>query len=292
MSDYKFVVYEKLDGDLHTDSMLERDHGAIPEEVTDKQLKPHHVGCEDVTMEKLLEQTRLGSVESVTEKNLNESKDQFGSKHRNPSAYEGDINKLEEKRIAGNNIEDEEYEVASETPKRQRWWEVKTKDGLKIAFKKVAQPLDYLDDVDWEMLERRQDGDFNDDELFDNIGDDFPVDDMEFEVDDLGDFSIDEYGADDSDLLKEISFNQIDVGGTPTSSGVIEVSEPDIYESEFDPKLESDLREFMSISHPELEFSLKSFDLSKLNDGVVNYTIGGGVTASTSFPITVASKKK
>jgi hypothetical protein len=292
MSDYKFVVYEKLDGDLHTDSMLERDHGVIPEEVTDKQLKPHHVGSEDATMEKLLEQTRLGSVESITEKNLNESKDQFGSKHRNPSAYEGDINKIEEQRIANKNVESEEYEVASETPKRQRWWEVKTKDGLKVAFKKEAQSGDYLDDVDWEMLEREQDGDFNDDEYLDNIGDDFPVDDMEFEVDDLGDFSIDEYGADDSDLLKEISFNQIDVGGTPTSSGVIEVSDPNIYDTEFDPNLESDLREFMSINHPELEFSLKSFDFSKLSEGIVSYTVGGGVTASNNFPITVASKKK
>jgi len=291
MSKYKFVIYEESDGDLHTDSMLGQDHGDIPEEVTNKQLEPLHVGNQDKTMESLLEKARTGSAEVLLEKNLDDSKEQFGSKHRDASTYEGDISKLEEKRIATNNIEKEEYEPASETPKRQRWWELKTKDGLKIASKKEAQSGDYLNDIDWDMLDRDQD-------------DDFPVDDLDndFSIDDLdNDFSIDDLDSSDhlgnsDDVLTEVSFNKIDVGGTPTSSGVIQVSEPTFYNSPTDPKLEDDLRDFMNLNHSELPFNMRSFDFSKLTDGIISFTIGGKAPneafASNSFPITVTSKKK
>jgi hypothetical protein len=287
MSKYKFVIYEELDGDLHTDCMLGQDHGDIPEEVTDKQLDPLRVGSQDATMESLLEKARTGSAEVLLEKSLDDSKGQFGSKHRDASTYEGDISKLEEKRIANTNSEKEEYEAASETPKRQRWWEMKTKDGLKIASKKEAQSVDYLNDVDWDMLDNDQDREFPIDDFDDDLGEDFLIDDLD---------SSDHLGNSE-EILTEVTFNKIDAGGTPTSTGVIQVSEPTLYDSSSDVKLEEDLRDLMSVNHPELPFDMSSFDFSKLTDGVISFAIGGRVPSSVSaskihsFPVTVATKK-
>lgn len=305
MSDYKFVIYEALDVNAHTSRMLEEEHhGNVPTEITDKQLSSHHVGVKDTIMENLLEKTRTGAAEVILEKNLNDSKDQFGSKHRNPSAYEGDINKLEENWRKHYDYESVKYEPASETPKRQRWWEAKSKDGLKIASKKVAQSDDYLDQVDWDFVERDED-DLDDldgldglDTLDDTMDDDLVVDDMEFEVDDLDDSVSD-------DVLEEVSYNEVDVGGTPTATGVIKVSQPDFYESTDDPQLESDLKDLMSLSHEDLAFSLSSFDFSKFSQGIITYQIGiGGENfeiddiddfdsfGASNFPIVEATKKK
>jgi len=209
MSEYNFVVYEKLDGDAHTDRMLaEEHHGNVPEEITDKQLSSHRVNEQEVTIEKQLEKNRTGVVEKVIEKNLNTAKTEYGTKHRDASTYEGDINKLEEQRVKERNIEKEKYEVASEVPKRQRWWDVKTKDGLKIAFKKEAQWEPSLDDVDWDYLENRG-NDIEEENL------DFPIDEMDVQ-DDFGDFSVDDMGDDmGDDVLKEVSYEVVDAGGTP-----------------------------------------------------------------------------
>jgi hypothetical protein len=293
MSDYKFVIYEKLDGDAHTSRMLEEEHhGNVPEEITDKQLNTHHVGEKDTLMEDLLEKARTGSAEVVLEKNLNESKDQFGSKHRNPSAYEGDINKLEEKRLAEKHREESEYEVASETPKRQRWWDVKSEDGLKVAFKREAQSDLGLNDIDWDYLEGRDDELEGLDELDDTLNDDLLDDSYDFEVDDVD-------GGEE--ILEEVSYSELDVGGTPTASGVIRVSNPEFYDSQDDPRLKSDLKDHMSVSHNDLPFSMSSFDLSKFDQGIITYRIGIGgdfeideidALSSRNFPIVEASKKK
>jgi|APSaa5957512535_1039671.scaffolds.fasta_scaffold52982_1 hypothetical protein len=298
MGDYKFVIYEKLDGDAHTDRMLQEDHGNVPEEITNKQLESHHVGYKDTIMEDLLEKNRTGSAEVVLEKNLNDSKDQFGSQHRNPSAYEGDISKLEEQRIA-NNKKNEEYEVASETPKRSRWWELKTKDGLKIASKKEAQF--HYDDINWEELDRQQDDEFAsgdvDDDLMNDLSNDFSVDDIGFEVDEL-DKKI-------PSVLKEVSFDVPDVGGTPTAKGEIQISNLDFYDSANDPRLEEDLKDVLDdISYREkveLPFNLSSFDFSKFSEGVISFAMEtqgtqgfeiDDLTASNNFPVVEASKKK
>jgi hypothetical protein len=278
--------------------MLQEDHGNVPEEITNKQLESHHVGSKDTIMEDLLEKNRTGSAEVLLEKNLNDSKDQFGSQHRNPSAYEGDINKLEEQRIA-NSKKDEEYEVASETPKRSRWWELKTKDGLKIASKKEAQSN--YDDINWEELDRQQDDEFAsgdvDDDLMNDLSNDFSVDDIGFEVDDLD--------ADSPSALKEVSFNNKNLGGTDTATGEIRITDLDFYDSANDPRLEEDLKDVLDdISIREkiqLPFNLSSFDFSKFSEGIIGFTMGttgsqgfeiDDLTASSDFPIVEASKKK
>jgi hypothetical protein len=57
----------------------------------------------------------------------------------------------------------------------------------------------------------------------------------------------------------------------------------------------------MSVNHSDLPFSLKSFDLDRVDSGVITYRIGEGapeddfeiedLEASSSFPIVEASKK-
>ena len=130
MSTYNFAKSkEKNLDDTHTEMRLKEQHEEAPEVVTEKQLeKKDHEGEPDVTIEKQLEKVRTGSAETIIEKNLNDSKGLFGSNFRNPKAYEGDINKVEEKRLSGKKAEDEKYSASSSTPKQVKWW-----DGLKKA---------------------------------------------------------------------------------------------------------------------------------------------------------------
>jgi len=295
MSKYKFVSYEKLDSDAHTDRMLGEQHEEAPEEITNKQLDSYRSKSEpEVTIEKLLENKRTGSSDVILERNLDTSKDQFGSNHRDASTYEGDIPKLEEKRLASENVyEKEEYEPASETPKRQRWWEVKSEDGLKIAFKKEAQDFDA--DIDWESLDRRYG--YEDDEIgFEDVNEDFPIDSTEadFPIDDIENFEIDENDFDIDDAgFQEIDQKIVDVGGTPTAVGKIKFTGP---EDALPSDIEEELKDYMEVHHSELPFSMSSFDFSKLRDGVISYQIGVGssddILASSKWQIVEASKKK
>jgi hypothetical protein len=140
-TNYKFQVYEETPGDDHIDYRLQKEHKKAPQELTQKQLEDFRVDEKNVSTEKLLEKVRKGSAEVIIEKNLNDSKEGFGVKHRNEETYTGDINKLEEKRLASKPIEKEVYEVSSETPKKLRWWEAKSPDGLKIAQKKITEKI-------------------------------------------------------------------------------------------------------------------------------------------------------
>lgn len=108
-------------------------HKDAPQSVTEDQIKRLRFTTEDSITEKLLEKTRTGSGESTIEKRLNDSKGEFGVKHRNSETSSGNINKLEEKRISNKKNEDEKYKPASSVKKSMRWWEAKTNDGLKIA---------------------------------------------------------------------------------------------------------------------------------------------------------------
>ena len=139
MSKFNLKNYQKINGDDHIDRRLKEDHGGVPNEVGEAQLEGYRATEEDVITEKLLEKKRLGGDEEVTERRLDKNKPKFANKYRNPSAYNGDINKLEEQRLLGDRAEDEKYSDASETPKPQRWWEnVKSPDGLKVAKTKKS----------------------------------------------------------------------------------------------------------------------------------------------------------
>lgn len=135
MSIYKFKVYEEVKADDHITYSLMEQHVDAPTEITEKQLEEHREEIDFVITEKLLDKKRTGSATVVTEKNLDDAKDEFGMKHRNEKAYKGNINKLEEKRIAGDKNEDEKYEPSSQYSKKMRWWEESSPDKLKIATK-------------------------------------------------------------------------------------------------------------------------------------------------------------
>ena len=90
-----------------------------PEFITEKQLKRDSKPEETVIMEKLLEAVRTGSgADALLERRLDNEKSTMGSKYRDPKAYEGDINKIEEKRLKTSKIEDEKYKASSEISKK------------------------------------------------------------------------------------------------------------------------------------------------------------------------------
>ena len=153
MSKSKFNLknYEKIDGDILIGSRLMGEHKDAPNEVTEKQLDRDRIPEKEVTIEKLLEKNRTGGANVLTEGRLNTEKTGLGL-YRNPSAFKGNINKVEELRLSGDPVENEKYTDASETPKGLRWWEKggKSPDGLKLAntkkTTKTAQIADIKDD--------------------------------------------------------------------------------------------------------------------------------------------------
>jgi hypothetical protein len=121
-----------------------------PQELTEKLLQKDRKDTEETTIEKKLEKVRAGSEEMLVEGQLNKSKSVI-IKHRNTDTAKGNINKLEEKRLAGDTMESEKQEPASEVDKPRRFWETKSPDGLKLAKSvKIAQvAMDYdIDTVD------------------------------------------------------------------------------------------------------------------------------------------------
>lgn len=134
MSKFNLKDYKKSDGDLHTDKMLQEQHVDAPQQISEKQLDEKRIDKEpDSVSEKQLDKVRADDEGRTIEGRLNQDKARFDIKHRNKDAYNGDINKVEEKRIASDKMEDEKYEVAADTNKELRWWETKTNDGLKLA---------------------------------------------------------------------------------------------------------------------------------------------------------------
>ena len=122
--------YKKIDGDGVIEHRLKEEHeGGDIQEVTEEQLSPNRVEEKDVTLEGLLNQNRGDNDFEIIERKLDTKKASFDIKLRNPEAYEGDINKLEEKRLLNDPVEDELYEAASETPTKLRWWEIDKKQN-------------------------------------------------------------------------------------------------------------------------------------------------------------------
>ena len=136
-----------------------------PQEITEAQLKKDRKDTEENTIEKKLEKVRAGSQEMLTEGQLNKSKSTI-MKHRSAEkTAKGDINKLEEKRLAGETMESEKQELASEMDKPKRFYEVKSPDGLKLAksinIVKVSQfDIDEVDSLNREDEDAGQ-GDIN-----------------------------------------------------------------------------------------------------------------------------------
>jgi hypothetical protein len=145
-SKFNLSTYQKINGNEHIDMRLNKSREEAPDVINEKQLEDYRSKESDVLVEKLLEKNREGGADETTEKRLDTHKAKFANKYRNPEAYEGDMNKLEEQRLSGDPVEKEKYESASSTPKQLRWWEgVKSEDGLKLAKEdkaiKVAQAL-------------------------------------------------------------------------------------------------------------------------------------------------------
>ena len=145
MSDKKFNLkdYVKINGDIPIGSRLMEEHGNIPNDITEKQLDKDRVEEKQVTIEKLLDESRTGGADMLTEGRLNSEKSKI-SKYRNPEAYKGNINKVEERRLASDPVEKEKYS-STEIPKKLRWWEEKSPDGLKIASNKALKTAQLSD---------------------------------------------------------------------------------------------------------------------------------------------------
>lgn len=117
-----------------TEGQLGNDNDG-PTELTDAQLDSGRKEPKPVTIQALLEKSRTGEGQKLTEAMMDDSKSKL-VKHRNPETSKGNIPKLEEKRIAAKKVEDEEYEAASETDKGLMLPEVEGKDGLRTASAK------------------------------------------------------------------------------------------------------------------------------------------------------------
>ena len=149
MPKFNLKTYQKIDGDEHIDRRLQESHEEAPNKINEAQLEKGRVEEANVLIEKLLEKKRSGEAEQVTEKRLNDVKANFNIKTRNPEAYKGDINKLEEKRLLNDPVEGEKYETSSKTPKGLRWWELSTEEGHKLAQKRgLAKIAQHFEDVE------------------------------------------------------------------------------------------------------------------------------------------------
>jgi len=308
----KFKDYQKIDGDEHINRRLERNehNWYVPETITEDLLEDGRVPEKEVAIEKLLEKNRTGGAEVITERQLDTAKDQFGSKHRNPEAYEGDINKIEEWRISQKEdpIEDEKYkDPASEFPKDKRWWEVKSPDGLKIAKKNVKEAGIYDTDDDENLYGDDFDEYIGDeDEFGDEYDDD---DDLDVDFDLLPSYL--EEGDDDIQLFEEISFEIDRSDGTPVHKGEVKIlTTPDGYRSDED-SVDDEFEMWMSNSnHSELVPFLNDQTVTKdLERGVITFAISPNssfvgedfdspdedfniIDASGDFTIVESSKKK
>lgn len=104
-----------------------------PKDVTEKQLEDGRQDGKVATTEKLLEKARTGEAKILTEGQLDGSTSKL-VQHRNAETSAGNINKVEEQRIAAKKAnEKEKYEAASETDPKLMLPEVEGKDGLKTA---------------------------------------------------------------------------------------------------------------------------------------------------------------
>ena len=145
---FNLKAYKKTLDNANIDKRLEDSREKsikVPEVLNEKQLESYRAKEKTVLIQSLLEDKRTGEDTEITEKRLDTHKSKFANNYRNPAAYEGDMNKLEEKRLSNKPTEKIKYEAASTTPKKLRWWEnVKSPDGLKVAKVVTAQTSEEL----------------------------------------------------------------------------------------------------------------------------------------------------
>ncbi len=324
---FNFKNYIKIDGSDPIGSRLMEEHGNIPNEITEKQLDRDRIEEKDVTIEKLLEKNRTGEADMLPEGRLNSETSKL-SKYRNSDTFKGDINKIEEWRLANDPVEDEKYSDSSSTPKKLRWWEEKDKspDGLKLTSnKKQIKTSEYVpnywdegvvdennnedleDFEDFEDLEDFEEGEelsfdvdkglgrindvWNEEGVEEDISkpvlpeDDFTIvedtsapkpeniedlEDLE-EIEDVETFDIVENELSDGEELpvfEEIAFNQGEVGGTNLTSGSVKVN--GVIDED---NIARDVSDFLNDTHPDLNITEDSIDLSKLNEGIVSFLV-------------------
>jgi hypothetical protein len=135
----KFLSKIAKKGDVeHIDEQLRDDRGGdldAPDTLTENQIDKDRKEVKETTTEEKLEKVRTGSNDSLVEGMLNSSKSKL-HQHRNEDASAGDVNKLEEQRMANKNRQEtEKQEPSSETGKKNRLLDNDTSkdDGLKLA---------------------------------------------------------------------------------------------------------------------------------------------------------------
>jgi len=187
MSKFNLKNYEKIDGNGHIERRLrEQEDTTAPNVINEKQLEKYRASEPNQLTEKQLENNRTGGADVILERRLDNDRGDFEIKYRNSSAYEGDMNKLEEQRLSNDPVEDEKYEDASKTPNAFKWWEdVKSPDGLKLAEKKryKAVKTAQYDDYDDGVLEEN----FPDLDAFSPPEDDFDILDMNDDIEEIPD---------------------------------------------------------------------------------------------------------
>jgi hypothetical protein len=270
--------YMKISGDEHIEQRLRQDqHEGEQDEIGEAQLEKQRAGEPDELTEKQLDKVRPGEADEVTERRLDTKKAEFENKYRNPSAYEGDINKLEEKRLQEDPVEDQPYEDNTSVPKELRWWEgKKSPDGLLLA--KDKQPVKKaqveeltFDKPRWGDVEEE----FGEEQEFD------PESGLtEFDI-------IDETLVDEemgAETFTEVSYDKQDVAGTPMSIGRVKVN-TEINEMNEDA-IVRDVIDFIQAEHPELYVTRDSLDLSRLQEGEIGYVVADVPEgAGEEFPI-------
>jgi len=280
MSEQKFNLkdYVKINGDIPIGSRLMEEHGNVPNELTEKQLDKDRVPEENVTIEKLLEKTRLGGADMLPEGRFNTETSKL-TKYRNPSSYKGNINKIEEQRLAGNPVEKEKYSDTSETPKKLRWWEEggKSPDGLKLAqvekVIKVAQmglqDDDFFEDEDeveelsfdnsWERVPKA----WNDDEGI------LPEEQNPL-LGDLDEFGIVDKGEGEVGPMK--IKEQKDLSGPIKGVKMLLTYDPDIYDGDVDAIKDAALDAVIA-ARPQLDGLISSDDFYDIDESGAEGTV-------------------
>jgi len=123
---------------LPTETRLRQEEdNEAPQQIHEQQLDGHRANNDDFLLnliQKNLDGVRTEEADRLSETRLENAKGGF-HQHRNPKTSEGNINQIEAQRLKDKKRQEtEKQELASETPKDQRFWEAKPgKDGIKLA---------------------------------------------------------------------------------------------------------------------------------------------------------------
>ena len=258
MSKFNLKTYEKIDGDEHIERRLRVDHSEAPNEINESQLEDGRVDESEVLIEKLLEKKRTGYGESLIEKLLEDSSSKL-VQHRNSETSAGDINKLEEQRLANEPEEEEEYDLASETPKAFKWWQKnESGDKLKLAQSNFSPARELFEETDsrdtssvYEMPDIMERDDV--DELS-------PEEEL---INDVPGFS--EFSIDDETEGGDVWISEEHPMGQGSGFEIVIGFEPSAFAGDAE-SLEREIMSLIESKHPELEDVLNADSLT-IGDG-------------------------